>query len=42
MNNKIYNAIIFVVSIIAFLILVHWSAPWWAYLLYFIILCETN
>ena len=42
MNNKVYNAIIFVVSIIAFLTLIHWSVPWWAYLLYFILVLELN
>lgn len=37
MNNKVYNVIIFIFALIAFLALVYWSAPWWAYLFYFVL-----
>lgn len=42
MNNRAYNAIIFIISMTAFLALVYWSVPWWAYLLYFILVFELN
>lgn len=40
MNNNFYNAIVFICSMIAFLVLIYLQVPWWAYLLFFIIVPE--